>query len=180
MKKNIAVILVGSLIFGSIVKADDSVMSKFIGVWFIDVDKTIEAMKKDPRIAESNFEGLKKGVEFSAGMMTFNVSEKSISFITDMSKIYPNAKMDSMPKSPIFSYSVTKTENNSANIKYSKGSTPVKMTLSLINDKYLKAESLESPEYNNIVWQKDKYIPTPKDSETEQIKDILLNEGIEI
>lgn len=173
MKKNIVIIILGSLLCGAIVKADDSVMSKFIGVWYVDIDKTIEEIKKDQRSANDDLNKIKKGMELIAGMTTFKVTDKSISFIMDMAKMFPDAKEGSMPKPPVFLFSVLQTDKNSISIKYSRGHTPVKMTLSLIDNKHIRAVSSESPEYNHIVWQKNKFIATPKDVETVQEKDII-------
>lgn len=173
MTKKITIILLGMFICSVIVKADDSIKDIFIGIWYVDVDKTVQEIKKDPRNKNDGSNRIKKGIKLMAGMTTFKVTDKSISFVMDIVKMFPNAKKSNSPKSPVYPYDVIHSDNSSMSIKYSKGTTAVQMTLSLIDDKHIRAVSLGSPEYNNIVWQKNRFVPSPQKAETIHEKDII-------
>lgn len=159
MIKNFAIIIMGLFLCGITVKAENSAMSKFIGAWYVDVDKTLKEVKNDPSSANTDPQTIKKGLDLMATMTTLEVTDKSISYVTDMRALFPNAKADTLPKAPVMQYTVAQASNDSTTIKCSKGNNPIEIVFSLIDEKHIRAKSAESPEYNHIVWQKDKYIP---------------------
>jgi hypothetical protein len=177
MTKNFAIIILGLCLCGITAKAEISAMSKFIGVWYVDVDRTQEEVKNDPRSAKTDPQTIKKMVELMATMTTLEVTDKSLSYVTDMKAMYPNAKADTLPKAPVMQYTVAQTSNNSTTLKCSKGNNPIEIVLSLIDEKHIRAKSAESPEYNHIVWQKDKYVPPLTKGENDNIgiagKDVI-------
>lgn len=174
MMKKLLIMSFLMLVFS--VRAEDANVKKFSGTWYIDVAKTLEAAKKDPRSAGIDPKNIKQGIEMMAAMLTFQVTDKSISYVTDMSVLYPNAKTKNLPKSPEFPYTLVNANDKSMTIKFTKGNNQGEMVFSLLDAGHMEAKSNESPEYNHVVWQRDKVLPPARKADVKKAvpeKDII-------
>ncbi len=169
MMKKLMIVFLGLSLCGITVKAESPAMNKFIGTWYVDVDKTLVEVKNDPRSAGTDPQTMRKMIELMAAMTTFEVTDTSISYVTDMHALYPNAKTDSLPKSPVMPYTTAQASDASTTVKCSKGGNPIEIAFSLIDVGHIRAKSTESPEYNHVVWQKDKYIPPSTKGENNNV-----------
>lgn len=135
-------IIVASLIFclwAGPSSAADAV--KFTGEWKIDLERTLEEAKKSPKFKPEQAESLNRSMARVAGELSLRITDKEVVLI-------PGAKEVSFP------YTVESGSDTSVVLAVNEKGNSVKLTLTLIEGKFLNMKSSGSDDMDFFVWKK--------------------------
>ena len=133
--------MVLSLVCGCGGQSGDLDVSKFIGVWEVDFDRTMEESKKSPKYDEKMAERMPALIKRMMGTMTIRLTDKEM--------VYRRGTKDIAHP-----YSVKSSDENSVTITVKQEANEITIAFTLIDGEYMSFKSSASDDMNYYVWKK--------------------------
>lgn len=130
-----------SAIWCSTTLAANMDMSKFVGQWEVDYDRTLTEGKKSPKYNEKMAERMPAMIKRLMAKMKIKLTEKEMTYIMGTKEM----------KLP---YSVKSADAKSVTISIKQGQKEVTVVFTLIDGKYMNFKSSGSDDMHYYVWKK--------------------------
>ncbi|MCZ6875952.1 MAG: hypothetical protein O7G88_20885 [bacterium] len=141
MRKSIACVVLISICWVSQAVAGNNDMSKFLGLWRVDFERTMEEAKKSPKYSAKDAERLPAMVKKMMGMMTIKLADGSMSYVRGSREM-------NLP------YRVKAASGNSATVVCSRGDKTFDVRFTLIDGKYMNFKSAASDDMDYYIWKR--------------------------
>ena len=142
MRKSIAfVVLIGIFWVSQAVAGNDDAMNKFLGLWHVDFERTMEAAKKSPKYSAKDAERLPAMVKKMVQMMQIKLANDSMSYVRGSREM-------NLP------YRVKTASGDSATVSCSRGNKTFDVRFTLIEGKYMNFKSTASDDMDYYIWKR--------------------------
>jgi hypothetical protein len=124
-------------------------ISKFVGLWDVDFDRTMEEAKKSPKYNEKEAERMPAMIKRMMGKMKIKLTDKQMIYVRGTKEV-------------VFPYSVKSSDDKSVTIEIRKGDDTATVAFILIDGKYMNFKSSASDDMHYYVWKKGAVKKTEK------------------
>ena len=141
MKKIIILSLLIGIFGVSDVLGGGNQMHKFLGVWGVDFDRTMEAAKKSPKYSEQEAERMPKMIERMMGMMKIKLTDREMIYVRGSREM-------ALP------YTVKAASKQSTTVQFSQNKKTFEVQFTLIDGKYMRFTSSGSDDMDYYIWKR--------------------------
>ena len=140
--RRIAVLAIVALLSPAVVPAAEPDMSRFLGSWSVDYDRTMERAKESPKFSEQD-EKMSVMLQQLMEVMKMKITEREMVYIRG-------------PKETPVAYMPKTQTKDVTTVSCSVGEHSFDVNLSLIDGAFLSLKSSGSDDMDFIVWKRDK------------------------
>ncbi len=121
---------------------DNLDMSKFVGLWKVNFERTMEEAKKSPKYREEDAERMPAMIKRMMAKMKIEISDKDMSYIRGANKM-------TLP------YTFTSSDTKSATVNVKQGPKEASMVFYLIDGEFMNFKSSASDDMHFYIWEKE-------------------------